>query len=406
MNERHAAQVGKLGDRSLFPDLTWKVYLNHAAIAAASSPVVDATRAIVDDYARRGFAAFFDWHAERASLRDKLGRLVGGSADDIAFVTSTTDGIIDLALCYPWKRGDRVVVYEGEFPANVTPWQRAAELFGLELVMLPLADFAEDDEGGLARLESELARGVRLVAVSAVEFQTGLRMPLAGMASRCHARGAELSVDGVQACGIVPIDVGALGIDYLACGSHKWLMGLEGAGFLFVRRERVGALVPRVAGWLSHEDGLAFLSSGAGYLRYDRPIRQRVDFLEGHNMSSVSLAALDASVGLLLSIGVAAIADHVHHYLDALEQGLVARGFRSMRARARHRRSGILSVLPPPEAPAAVTVMALQRELARRSVSTSTPDGLLRFSPHWPNDPSEVPLVLDAIDESVASLGG
>src|SRR5262249_40237129 len=153
------------------------------------------------------------------------------------------------------------------------------------------------------------------VAVSAVGFQTGLRMPIAEMAARCHARGAELSVDAVQACGVVPLDVTALGIDYLACGSHKWLMGIEGAGFLWVRRERLAALRPRVAGWLSHEDGLAFLMSGGGQLRYDRPIRRRIDFLEGHNMSSVGLAALDASVDLILSIGVDAISPHVASYL-------------------------------------------------------------------------------------------
>src|SRR6185369_9998242 len=112
---------------------------------------------------------------------------------------------------------------------------------------------------------AELLRGARLVAISAVEFQSGLRTPFAELAALCHAHGAELSVDAVQACGAVPIDVGAMGIDYLACGSHKWMMGLPGAGFLYAAPGRVEALRPHVAGWLSHEDGLDFLFRGPGH---------------------------------------------------------------------------------------------------------------------------------------------
>src|SRR5262249_23977936 len=157
---------------------------------------------------------------------------------------------------------DRVVIFEGEFPANTTPWLRAAELFGLTVVWIPVADFLASEEQGLSRLDRELAQGARLVAVSAVEFQSGLRMPVEAMAARCHAAGAELFVDGVQGCGVVPIDVSASGIDYLAAGAHKWLMGLEGAGFLYVNPSRVEALRPHVAGWLSHEDAIAFLLRG------------------------------------------------------------------------------------------------------------------------------------------------
>src|SRR5690606_14112178 len=109
-----------------------------------------------------------------------------------------------------------------------------ARQFGLEVVMLPLTAFERSDAEGLAALERELVRGARLVAVSAVQFQTGLAMPLGAMAALCHQHGAELFVDGIQAMGVVPIDVGALGIDYLASGSHKWLMGTEGAGILYV----------------------------------------------------------------------------------------------------------------------------------------------------------------------------
>jgi selenocysteine lyase/cysteine desulfurase len=388
----------RLGDRSLFPDLEYEVYFNHGAISPPSLPVRRAVASCLDDYARQGAASFGRWVAQRGALRAKIGQLVGGRAEDVALMPNTTRGVVDVALCFPWARGDRVILFEGEFPANVTPWQRAAEVFGLEIVWVSLADFAESDEKGLARLAEVLARGARLCAVSAVEFQTGLRMPVEAMATLCHAAGAEIFVDAVQACGAVPLDAGAAGIDYLAAGAHKWLMGTEGAGFLYVSPDRVGALRPNVAGWLSHEDPVAFLVRGPGLLRYDRPVRRRADFLEGGNVNTAGLAGLEASLDILLALGVPAIFAHVNGILDALEGPLVARGFRSLRARDLRQRSCTLSLAPP----RGVDVIDLQRRLGLRGVSCSTPDGLLRFTPHWPNDAGQVAPLLAALDASLA----
>jgi selenocysteine lyase/cysteine desulfurase len=376
-------------------------YLAHAAVSPPSLAVRDAARALMDDYARRGSAAFPAWQEQRNRLRESLAKLVGCAASELAFIPNTTQGVIDIALCFPWESGDVVIVFEGEFPANVTPWQRAAALFGLDVRMLPVGDYEQSTEQGLSRLEAELARGgVRLVAVSAVQFQTGLRMPISEMARLCHAQGAQLFVDGIQAMGVVPIDLSTSDVDYLACGSHKWLMGLEGAGFLFVHSRRLAALRPRVAGWLSHTDGLRFLFEGAGHLRYDRPIKASTDFFESGNYNSVSLAGLEAAVEGLRSLSVPAIFAHVSRYLDVLESGLVARGFSSLRARERERQSGILGVRPPPGAP----IAALHGAISRRSVACSMPDGILRFAPHWPNNTREIPGVLDAIDAALRDV--
>lgn len=393
-----------LGDRSLFPALEARYYLNHGGISAPSLAIRHAVNEVVDDYARRGAAAFPRWMEQRARLKGKLARMIGALPEDLAFVPNTTRGVIDVALCFPWNKGDKVVVFEGEFPANVTPWQQAASVFGLEVIFLPIADFDASDEQGLARLGQELGRGVRLVAVSAVEFQTGLRMPLQKIAALCHAQGAELFVDAVQALGAVPLDAAQADIDYLACGSHKWLMGLEGAGFVYIRPDRVEALRPTVAGWLSHEEGLRFLFEGQGHLRYDRPIRKRASFLEGGNYNTMGLAALEASVSLILSLGVDTIYTHINGYHDRLEAGLLERGFRSLRKKEPARRSATLGVLPAQES--GVSVVALHKELNQRGVACALPDGVLRFTPHWPNHVNEVPGVLAIVDESLAALRG
>ncbi len=392
--------TARLGDRSLFPHLEARVYLNHGGISAPSVAVQAAVNEVLDDYARRGGAAFLRWNEQRTRLKGKLGALIGVAGSDIALLPNTTRGVIDVALCFPWSPGDRVILFQGEFPANITPWQRAAATFGIELCFLPLDEWNRDVEAGLASLSRELDKGARLVAVSAVQFQTGLRMPLAEITRRAHARGAQVFVDAVQACGAVPVDAGAAHVDYLACGSHKWLMGLEGCGFVYVHPSRVAALRPNTAGWLSHEEGLRFLFEGPGHLRYDRPIKQTVDFLEGGNYNTAGLAGLEASLDLIQQLSVPAIHEHVNAYLDVLEAGLVARGFQSLRSADARYRSCTLSLLPPP----GVSVVDLQRQLGDRGVACALPDGVLRFTPHWPNNAAEIPFVLDSIDQILAAL--
>jgi selenocysteine lyase/cysteine desulfurase len=400
--EHRRTYTARLGDRSLFPDLAARAYLNHGGISPASLAVRRAVNDVLDDYARRGAIAYTTWDEQRRRLKGKLAHLLGVHEADLALTANTTQGIIDIALCFPWKPGDRVIVFEGEFPANVTPWQRAATVFGLTTVFLPLSDYAAGDAPGLERLDRELSRGVRLVAVSAVEFQTGLRMPIRAIAERCHAHGAEVFVDGVQATGAVPLDAGALGIDYLACGSHKWLMSPEGAGFLYIHPDRVAALRRSVAGWRSHEEAFRFLLEGPGHLRYDRPIRKGADFLEGGNCNVLGFAALEAALDLILDIGVPGIYEHVNRYLDTLEAGLVDRGFSSLRARDPGRRSCILSVLPKPGS--GLGVVDLHHELEARGIACATPDGVLRFTPHWPNHEDEIPAVLAAMDEGITAI--
>lgn len=391
----------RLGDRGRFPDLRVRSYCNHAAISPPSRMVRAAALDVITRYAAEGVGALGGCLAMRERLRAALAGLIGASPGELGFVANTTAGVRAVALGIQWRPGDRVVLLQGEFPANVTPWQIAAELHLVRIEWLSTDDFLGASGTGLERLEALLRTGVRLVAVSAVQFQSGLHMPLREIGALCRAHGAELFVDAIQACGAVPVDVDALQIDYLSCGSHKWLMGLEGAAFLYVRQHRAAALRPVEAGWLSHEDAVRFLLEGEGHLRYDRPIRTRADFVEGGAMPHVVLAALEAALEPIVALGVPAILAHLQAFHDALEPGLLARGFHSLRSPVPAQRSGILSALPP----AGTSVVALHAELARRGISCAIPDGRLRFAPHWPNAVAEVPVVLEALDDSLRALG-
>lgn len=385
-----------LGDRGLYPELE-DVYLGWAAIAPASTLVRRQVGAFLADYASGGLGGFGRWLRQRSRLKERAAAFIGAEAGDLAYCQSTTAGIIAIARSIDWQKGDRIIVFEGEFPANVTPWQRVAADFELELVTLSLDPFFRSHEEGVAALGAELTEGARLVAISAVQFQSGLRMPVEAIARACHGAGAELFVDAIQALGIVPVDVGRgsdAAIDYLATGGHKWLCGLEGAGFVYIAPERVEALTPSMAGWLSHEHALDFLLAGPGHLRYDRPVRQSADFLEPGAQSHVGLAALEGGLAPLAALGSAAIHAHVQAIHDDYEAAFVERGFRSLRTEEHGGRSGILSF----ECPEGVDPIALQQGLREKGVVVAIPDGLIRVAPHWPNDRAEVPRVASALD--------
>jgi selenocysteine lyase/cysteine desulfurase len=218
------------------------------------------------------------------------------------------------------------------------------------------------------------------------------------MAALCARHGAEIFVDAIQALGAVPFDAARLRVDYAAGGGHKWLMGMEGAGVLYVRPERMPALRPALAGWLSHSDPVAFLTEGAGHLRYDRPVRREASLFEAGSASTLARVALDSSLGILLDLGIPAIHAHANRYLDRLEALVVARGFSSHRARDAAGRSCILSASPPPGR----DPRKIRDALAGEGVAVSIPDGLVRFAPHWPNDAErELDHVAAALDAAL-----
>lgn len=384
--------VARLGDRTLFPSLTDRVYLNHAAISPVSAPVRERMMEVIDDYATRGVAAVHTWIEQRGRLRHVLAQLVNADASDIGYVLNTTSGIIRASMTLPFEAGDRVVLFRGEFPSNTTPWLQAAAHFGLEVVWLD-ADAMGTPEG-VEAFESLLTSGdIRLVAASAVQFQTGLLMPLAKMGQVCHEHGTWFFVDAIQGAGCVPIDVKSMHIDILVCGGQKWLMGMEGGAWMMIAKDILPQLKPVMAGWLSHEAPLDFLLNGErGLLDPFKPVRQSADAIEGGAQAAVVYAGLEVAVSLLLSIGVEHIYDHVLAYHDQLEPALVARGFKSMRHPQRVHQSGILSMETPSP------VLDWHVGLAERGIATSTPDGLLRFAPHWPNAIAEVDMILDAVD--------
>jgi selenocysteine lyase/cysteine desulfurase len=388
--------AAQLGDRSLFEGLKASSYLNHAAVSPLPQPVRRAIVVAATDVGERGVFAIIDSLQRREELRSEVADWLGATPDDIGFPPGTNRGILDVALAIDWQPGDRVICFEGEFPANVEPWLQAMQRVGGEVVLLPLQGFDDGSGDGLQRVSDALTGGgVRLVAVSAVQFASGLRMPVEALGALAHAHGAELFVDAIQAVGAGPVPL--TNIDYLVAGTHKWLMSADGLAVAYAAPEARRRLRPQTAGWLSHDDAMGFLGR-SGALRYDRPIVESLDWMEGGTQSMLAFAALQASVSLLRGLGVERIAAHVQQLHDALEPPLVELGLRSLRANDPAARSGSLVFeLPPP-----VSAREVSRRLAEQGVVVGTPEGRLRLSPHWPNHRDEVPVVVDAMRRALS----
>lgn len=386
-----------LGDRSAFPELTWRAYLNHAAIGPLAAPTTAAIVAGLHAQACTGVGAIGPLYGAAQRTRAALGALLHAPPGSLALTRNTSDGLTAVALCHPYRAGQAIVVLRGEFPSNVTPWQRAAALYDLRLLWLDAEAFRGPSGAGLQQLHDLLrAHDVAIVAVSAVQFQTGLRLPVAAIAELAHAHGAAICVDAIQALGSVPLDVTHGELDYLAAGGQKWLMGPVGTGLLYLRADRAAALRPHLASWLSHVDPLVFLHE-PDQLRYDRALQAGPALFEGGGANLAGLAGLGVAVELCVQVGVDAIWSHHQRYHDTIEPALIDLGFTSRRAEQAEQRSGILSLLPPPGQHAGRLVEAL----AERGVSVASPDGHLRLSPSWPNPLDEVEGVLTALRASL-----
>jgi len=365
-----------LGSRALFPELKDIAFLAHAGVSPPSQPVCQAIQKTLLHFAREGPGAVPEALEQRRRVRLLLARLLGTEAAHIALTGGTTWGVLAVAQNFPWKAGDQIVVLEGDFPTNVVPWRQAALQHDLRLRTIE----------HIEQLEAVLREGVRLVALSAVQFQTGLRLPIPELGRLCHRYGAELFMDAIQALGAVPLDVSE--VDYLSGGAHKWLMGVEGCGYLYCNPARLSALHRHWAGWLSVEEPIGFLFE-PGQLRYDRPVRDEIQFLEAGSNSAVGFAALEASLEMLLALGVENIFAHLQAYHDCLEPALCELGLQSLRGGVGER-SGILAFRPRGNSG------QIAADLLQAGVRISNPDGVLRLAPHWPNALAECEAVAAA----------
>lgn len=267
-------------------------YFDHAAVG----PLPARTSAAVQHWAEHasldGDVRWPEWAATASRLRHLASQLLHGIPDEIALVPNTTFGINVVANSFPWRSGDNLVVLENEFPSNMLPWLALADR-SIEIRKVPVAP---DGSVSIDRIRGAMDRSTRLVSLSWVGYATGHRLDLAKVCSMVHEAGALLFVDAIQGLGVFPLDTRSIPIDFAAADGHKWMLGPEGAGILYVRQSNLELLRPMMMGWGSIESSHEFKSDGAVY-------KQNASRYEGGSANHVGQIGFASSLGLLLELG-------------------------------------------------------------------------------------------------------
>ena len=223
----------------------------------SQAPQTDATRAAAERYLESWNTSGMDWDAwmaEVALAKAEFAKLIGATAADIAVFSSVSEAAsaVASAITFEGKRTG-IVVSEAEFPTVAHVWL-AQQPRGARVTWAPVRDGSIDP----AVYDSLIDERTALVSACHGYYMNGFLQDAAWIAARARAAGALSFVDVYQTLGAVPVDVRALGVDFLASGNLKFLMGIPGIAFLYVRPELVASLHPSVTGWFGRANPFAF----------------------------------------------------------------------------------------------------------------------------------------------------
>jgi selenocysteine lyase/cysteine desulfurase len=356
-----------------FPIVRNWAYFDHAAVSPIPNRSAQALRAWAAFQQSDGVVAWPGCEAKVERIRGEVAALIGADRVEIAFISSTTDGITLVAEGFPWREGDNVVTAADEFASNVYPWMNLASRgVGLRLV---------ESRDGRIWLE-DVARAIdnrtRLLTISHVEFATGFRNDLDALAELCQKHAVALFVDAIQGLGPLLIDVERTPIDFLAADGHKWLLGPEGAGFLYVRRDWIDRLRPIGVGW--HSVVGSYNSPVHEFCL--KPSAQR---FEGGSFNMPGLQCFGASVGLFLEVGTAAVSARIMDRADSVREQARAVGWTIHGSSRPADRSAIVVVERD-----GVDPHHAVRVLRREGIVASCRRGRLRLSPHLYNNDDDL----------------
>lgn len=307
-------------------------YLNHAAVAPWPNRAAEAVARFAKENVLLGARDYPDWMALEQRLRERLMRLLNApSTDDIALVKNTSEALSFVAFGLTWEKGDQIVISDEEFPSNRVVWEALATQ-GVEVIQVSLK--GDDPEGALL---AACGPHTRLMAISAVQFASGLRLDLRRLGAGCKQRNVLFCIDAIQQLGAQPFDVQAYQCDFAMADGHKWLLGPEGLGAFYCRSDLRAQLK-------LHEFGWHMLEHMGDYSRNEWEPAKSARRFECGSPNMLGAMALEASLSLLEEVGMEQVATLIAERLQWLQDGLSALpGVRLHTPLNPSRRGGIIS---------------------------------------------------------------
>ena len=273
----------------LKPDL---VYLNHAAVGVWPRRTADVVKAFAEENMIQGATDYPRWMAVEKQIRDRLKRLLGAeSADDIALLKNTSEGLSLIAYGLDWRHGDNIVSTSQEFPSNRIVWESLQEK-GVEL---RLADVSgESPEDAMLALCDERTR---LLTVSSVQYGSGLLMHLKTLGEYCRRENVLFCVDAIQSLGALQFDAQAYYADFVVADGHKWMLGPEGLAVFYSRPEIREQLNLLQYGW-------HMVKHAGDFDRLNWEASETACRFEAGSPNMLCIQALDASLSLFEDVGM------------------------------------------------------------------------------------------------------
>jgi len=366
-----------------FPVAADKVFWAHAAVTALPRRVVVAMKQYLDACTHGDQEDVIE-HGHVLDTRRLAAQLLGCTPHEIALIGPTSVALSLVANGLDWQRGDNVVFYQDDYPANVYPWQ-ALETKGVELRRIECSELGRI---GVEDIAPRLDKRTRLVALASANFLSGYRIDVDAIGSFLHQRGVLFSLDSIQTFGALRTSLAH--VDFAAADAHKWLLGPLSIGLFYVRREVQDRLRPTLVGWNNvaspnfiTESTMRFPSHAGRY--------------EAGTNSLVNIVGLRAALQLLLEMGIENIEPRLLSFGETVIAAMEGKGYRYVSPRDMPHRSGILSFTKP-----GADLAEIHGRLRKQGIVVSlrkVRDGsqLLRLSPHFYNTEAELERVGRAI---------
>lgn len=350
-----------------FPQDPAICYLNHAAVAPWPKRAAEAVKAFACENLHQGARDYPRWVQLEHRLRGQLQTLLNAPGKgDIALVKNTSEALSFVAMGLDWTEGDEVLISDEEFPSNRIPWEALAPR-GVRLRQVSLN--GADPEGALIEA---MGPATRLLSISSVQYASGLRMDLARLGRACRERGILFCVDAIQSLGAIELDVQAIHCDFAMADGHKWLLGPEGLGVFYCRREVRDRLHLTQFGW-------HMVEALGDYDRADWMPASTARRFEPGSPNTLAQHALSASLELLLEVGLGRIQEALQQRTAYLIQSIGALpGARLLSPATPERRAGIVTF-----SFAGIDSQWLYQLLMQAGVVCAARGGGVRWSPHF-----------------------
>ncbi|MFB9475827.1 aminotransferase class V-fold PLP-dependent enzyme [Nonomuraea salmonea] len=361
--------------RAEFPSLDGAVHLASCSQGALSSRLAYALQEIGHSLREEG-APWGTWMGQVERARERFARLIGAEPGEVAVLSCASEAAFQAASSLDWARRPGIVTTDLEFPSIAHVWL-AQQQRGAQVRVV-----ADSGEQVAAEAYEELIdESAGLVSVPLHTYRNGARLPVEDVVRLAHEQGARVFVDAYQGAGVTPIDVRRLGCDYLVSGSLKYLLGLPGIAFLYVRGGLEQQRAPELTGWFGRTQPFAF---DPRLLDFPGDARR----FETGTPPIPSAYAANAGFDLIERIDLHDVRRHVSELVDELAERLTAEGVKvASPAGARGPQVAIADDAPD----------RLAAALAERRIWTAPRGDLLRLSFHYYNDRSDVDAAVAAI---------